>query len=251
MRKQAGMTVLAGLFDALRRYRKEQGRLMLWYIVEFLADGRLVRIGGPEQAQYIPLIHDPGLVEYDIIVDDTPSSPNVKEQAWDVLVQLMPLLSKMPVPPQVYLELLKYSPLPSTAVAKIEQIVTQQGSPQQQNPMMQARAQMDQARAQLYGAQAQKIAHDVQMGTAQQQAENARTQVDAARAAMEAEETKARIENLRASAMANLAKAGTAQDGVMVDRYLAELEMLDRVVGWHQNAQQMAMPPQSPQGAPA
>src|SRR5206468_422548 len=32
MRKQAGMTVLASLFNSLRRYRKEQGRLMLWYI---------------------------------------------------------------------------------------------------------------------------------------------------------------------------------------------------------------------------
>src|SRR6185312_14295444 len=79
-RKQAGMTVLAGLFDALRRYRKDQGRLLLWYIQSFLSDGRLVRIGGQEQARYVPLVRQPGLVEYDVIVDDTPNSPNLKER---------------------------------------------------------------------------------------------------------------------------------------------------------------------------
>ena len=41
-RKQAGMTILAGLFDLLREYRKDQGQLMLYYITNFLSDGRLI-----------------------------------------------------------------------------------------------------------------------------------------------------------------------------------------------------------------
>jgi hypothetical protein len=92
MRKQAGMTVLASMFNSLRRYRKEQGRLMLYFITNFLSDGRLVRIGGVENAQYIPLVREPGTIEYDVIVDEMPSSPNMKEQVWGTLTQMFPFM---------------------------------------------------------------------------------------------------------------------------------------------------------------
>jgi hypothetical protein len=234
-RKQAGMTVLAGLFDALRRYRKEQGRLLLWYITNFLADGRLIRIGGPEQAQYVPLIHDPQLVEYDVIVDDTPTSPNMKERAWATLMQIMPFLSRMPVPPQIYLELLKYSPLPETVTAKMTALMSQQ--PQQPNPAMlaaQGRAAVDQARSKLLDAQAQKTQMDATIGSHQAQAENARTQLEMVRTALDGEKMKAQIESLRAGALANLAKAGATQHDAQTDRFLAVLDMLDTLVGWQQ-----------------
>jgi hypothetical protein len=249
-RKQAGMTVLAGLFDALRRYRKEQGRLMLWYITEFLADGRLIRIGGPEEAQYVPLVHDQNTVEYDVIVDDTPTSPNMKERAWATLMQIMPMLRGMPIPPQVYLEFLKYSPIPETLTAKIQQIIASQ--PPQPNPQLviaQGRTQVDQARSQLMGAQAQKIQADITQGSKQNQAEDLRTQLDATKAAMDAEEVKAKIENLRAAALANLAKAGATHRDSQTDQSLAVLDMLDHLVDWHQTQQQIDNPPQmaSPQ----
>jgi len=59
-RRQAGMNVLAGLFNAKRRYHKDQGRLLLWMMQEYIADGRLIRIGGDEQRQYVPFVHEPG-----------------------------------------------------------------------------------------------------------------------------------------------------------------------------------------------
>lgn len=245
-RKQAGMTVLASLFDALRRYRKDQGRLMLWYITTFLADGRLIRIGGPENAQYVPLVHDAGLVEYDVIVDDTPTSPNLKERTWATLMQLMPFLSRVPIPPQVWLEILKYSPLPATVTAKIETVVKQQ--PQQPNPALlaaQGRAAVDQSRAKLLTAQAAKTATDAAIGTAQARAEDARTAVEARRTALEGEETRARIENLRSQAMANLAKAGATHTGAQTDQFLAILDALDSVVDWHS---QIAQPQPAPDG---
>ncbi len=42
-RKQSAMTILQPLFDSLRRYRKEQGRLLLYLIENYLSDGRLIR----------------------------------------------------------------------------------------------------------------------------------------------------------------------------------------------------------------
>ena len=250
MRKQAGMTVLAGLFDALRRYRKDQGRLMLWYITNFLSDGRLIKIGGQEEAQYVPLIHQSGLVEYDVVVDDTPTSPNLKERAWSVLTQMMPFMSRMPIPPQVYLELLKYSPLPETVVAKIESIIQQQQQqpppPSPQMVVAQGQAQKDASQAKLYEAQAGKVQQDAAIGSAQARAENSRSQIEGVKAAVEAEEVKARIENLRATAIMNLAKAGATQAGSQTDQYLAVLEMLDTLVGWHQGQQQMDMQATAP-----
>jgi hypothetical protein len=254
LRKQAGMTVLAGLFDSLRRYRKEHGRLMLWYITNFLSDGRLIKIGGPDKARYVPLLRRPDTVEYDVIVDDTPTSPNMKEQVWAALVQMMPILSRVPIPPQMYIELLRYSPLPETLVEKLAMIAQQaqqqamQG--QQTNPMAiaaQGRAAYDQARAKLAEAQAQKVGMDAAIGSAQARAENARTQVEAARAALEAEETRAKIESLRAGALANLAKAGATQHDVRTDQFLAVLEMLDKMVSWNQPAPQPTA--QQPQAA--
>jgi hypothetical protein len=55
-RKQAGMTVLATLFDSLRRFRKYVGRICLYLIQAYLSDGRLIRITGPEGARSIPLL---------------------------------------------------------------------------------------------------------------------------------------------------------------------------------------------------
>lgn len=255
MRKQAGMTVLAGLFDALRRYRKDQGRLMLWYITTFLSDGRLIKIGGADQARYVPLVRQPDTIEYDVIVDDTPTSPNLKEQAWGVLTQMMPFLSRMAIPPQIYLELLKYSPLPETVVTKIEEIVKSQ--PQQDQGQSQAiqaiaasEAQLNAAKARLAGAQAQKVVHDIQAGSQRVQADNAKTLLDTHQAMMQGEEIKAKIEALRAGALLDLAKAGATQQGAQTDSLLAVLDLLDGVVDWHRSGQAMAMQQNAMQTAP-
>lgn len=116
-RKQAGMTILAGLFDALRRYRKRQGRILLWYIVERLSDGRLIRIVGEAGAQYVPLIRQAGTAAYDVIVDDSPTSPNQKEKVWATLLQLMPMLSRT-LGPEDWSILAEFSPLPASLVER-------------------------------------------------------------------------------------------------------------------------------------
>jgi len=249
MRKQAGMTVLASLFDALRRYRKDQGRLMLWYITNFLSDGRLIRIGGPSQARYVPLVKQDGVAEYDVIVDDTPTSPNMKERAWGTLMQMMPFLSGMEIPPQIYLELLKYSPLPETIISKIREIADQNQGQQKENPietMAKAKAQESQARVQLIGAQAQKAQADAAIAGQKMQMEAGKLQTAMQKGGLEAQEISARIENLRAAALANMAKAGAVQQDAQTNRMLAVLDMLDGVVNWNQNDARMRNDVKSP-----
>lgn len=142
-RKQSAMTVLASLFDGLRRYRKEQGRTLAKFIQEYLSDGRLVRIvGGDGTERYVPLVRDPQAMQYDVIVDEAPTSLNQKEKTFGVLMQMLPNLAQMGIP--FAPELLEYSPLPSAMVEKWTQIIRSQ--PQMDPRMIQ---QLQQANAQL------------------------------------------------------------------------------------------------------
>lgn len=102
-RKQSAMTILAPLFDSQRRYRKASGRLTLYFIRAFLSDGRLIRIVGEGDAQYVPLTKREGFAEYDVIVDQSPTAPNQKEAAFASIMQMLPGLMKMgiPIPPEV------------------------------------------------------------------------------------------------------------------------------------------------------
>lgn len=140
-RKQAGMTILSTLFDSLRRYRKLQGRLLADFIKNYISDGRLIRIVGNDGTErFIPLLRQDDTVQYDVIVDEAPTSHNVKERVFGMMMQMLPTLAKMgmPVPP----ELVDYMPLPSSLTEKWKAQITKA----QQDPM---RQQMQQAQAQL------------------------------------------------------------------------------------------------------
>lgn len=140
-RKQAGLTILATLFDSLRRYRKDQGRLMLHFIQEYISDGRLIRITGQNgNPQYVPLTRQPDTVKYDVVVDDAPNSPNQKERTWSILTQMLPIISKLPVPGEMWSEIIAYSPLPDSFIQKARKIISQP-PPQQQDPAVMAEMQ--------------------------------------------------------------------------------------------------------------
>lgn len=127
MRKQAGITVLATFFDSLRRYRKTDGRVLAYFIREYIADGRLVRILGPDGARYVPLIKDKVSFEYDVIVDDSPTSPNSKERTFMIMNQIAPMLMQagIPIPP----EILDYAPLPEDFIQKWKQLINSGNQP--------------------------------------------------------------------------------------------------------------------------
>lgn len=134
-RKRAGITILARLFDSLRAFRKDMGKLMLFYIQNYISDGRLVKVVGEEGAQYVPLVRDAAAGSYDIIVDEAPVSPNQKDKVFGTLMQLAPGLSKMGITPPV--ATLDYLPLPSSLIDKWkQQIEESKNQPPPPDPRM-------------------------------------------------------------------------------------------------------------------
>jgi hypothetical protein len=131
-RLQAGLNLLSYLFDGLRRYRKQQGVVLMVMIREYIPPGRLIKVEGQEGAQYVPLAFDPAIDKYDIVVDEAPTAPNVKTQTWESFIALAPHLPPTFFTPQFLLPLLQYSPFPSGLVQQWQKMTSQPPSPQQQ-----------------------------------------------------------------------------------------------------------------------
>lgn len=132
-RKQAAMTTLAVLFDALRQYRKQQGMVLLFYMTEYLADGRLIRISDEQGARYEPLTVDDDVRKYDVIVDDAPASPNNKERVWEIITHLMPVLKDAGLPKQLWGEIIQYAPFPAALIEKFKEYAEK---PDEPDPMV-------------------------------------------------------------------------------------------------------------------
>lgn len=162
-RRQSGLNMLAYLFDGLRRYRKEQGRLLLKMIRQYIPQGRLIRVAGPEGIQYVPLVYDDASLEYDVIVDEAPTAPNVKQRTWEAFTLLATQVPQL-ITPQAALIALDYSPFPQAMVQKLKQqtapigpVPTPQPAP---NPLLQAQTAELLASAQLKDAQARHLQHE-------------------------------------------------------------------------------------------
>ncbi|MGO9059630.1 MAG: hypothetical protein ACLQU2_19950 [Candidatus Binataceae bacterium] len=117
-RQIQGMTINAGYFSALTRYLREEARLVFEFIRNFVADGRLIRLGGPFNARAIPLLHEHLPVDYDLVIDEPAKSPNAKEVFWEKMAPIIPMLIKA----NAFLpEILDYSPFPASIAAKLKQ----------------------------------------------------------------------------------------------------------------------------------
>lgn len=127
-RKQSAMAIIAWAFDAMRRYYRSMGRQMASYVIDYMPEGTLVLINGEGGRQYVPLLKNKLAKIFDVIVDEAPTSTNMKERVWAVLEQLIPqcLQAGLKIPQ----EILDYSPLPTDLVEKWKQ--TLKPDPQQQ-----------------------------------------------------------------------------------------------------------------------
>lgn len=150
-RKNAGVTIITKFFDSLRRFRKEQGRALAEFIRVYISDGRLIRIDQVNGSKYAELLKDKLTMQYDIIVDDAPSSANMKEKVYQILLQMLPMAMQagIPIPP----EILDYSPLPSALVEKWTALIAQQKN----DPQVQQKANiaLQQGQAEVQRVQAE------------------------------------------------------------------------------------------------
>lgn len=160
-RKQAAMAILAWVFDAMRLYYKRSGKLMLSMIREYLPEGMLIRISGQQGTKYVRLMKDRLVGKYDLIVDEAPTSVNMRERVWVILQQIIPMALQVGLPvPQ---EVLDYAPIPADLAQKWKQKLqptAEQQAEQQQAKQMQQRGAMatiakDESTAQLNQAKAQ------------------------------------------------------------------------------------------------
>ena len=141
-RKKSAFVILAGFFDSLRLYRKEEGRLLAHFVKEYMNDGRIIRITTDQGEKPIPLQLTEDAIDYDVVVDSAPDSPNLKAEVWTDMKEMIPQFMKagMPIPPSIF----KYSPLP-VEVAN-EFMAAQQGKlpPKAQQAMNQMKQQLQQ-----------------------------------------------------------------------------------------------------------
>lgn len=144
-RKRTTITILADFFDALRRYRKEEGRVLADFIISYISDGRLIRIAGQGLGKYVPLVRQDMDFKYDLVVDDTPTSPNAKERVFSMLVSIIPMLieSGIPIPQQI----LNYAPLPAALIRDWQELIEAQSQDNSEQVKEEVRMQLAQLEA--------------------------------------------------------------------------------------------------------
>ena len=187
-RKQSAMAIIAWAFDGMRRYYREAGRLMAALVRDYMADGRLIRIVGEEGQQYVPLVRDRLVGQYDVIVDEAPTSPNMQERTWAILQMFIPqaLQAGFSVPPDV----IDYAPIPADLAQKWKAAM--------QDPQ---KAQMAQAQFQLA----------MRQGTATAVKDETAAQLNVAKTQETAVTIPPDIQLIVAQTIKTLAEAGRAQ----------------------------------------
>ena len=184
-RIRQGMITLAVFFDSLRRYRKEQGRVLLHFINLYIPDGEMVRVVGEDR--FVQFTRDGSAKKYDIIVDQAPTSPNYKQEVWASLQNVLPAMMRagMPVPPDV----IDFLPLPQSVITRMKKFMAEASQPSPEQQEMQKIA-LDQAKADVRKTVTEAIENMAQAQSNIDGRENDRnqTQIDAMRAIVEAVE---------------------------------------------------------------
>lgn len=157
-----------------------------------------------QQQPYLTFFSDE-TAEYDVIVDQSSSAPNLKEATWGALQPLFPIIGDR-MGPEEFALVLEYSPLPETFLEKFKAIQDQKAQqPPPPDPAMQkiqADQQAKQAELQMRQQEAQVEFQLEQQRTEQQlQLEQTKT---AAQLELEAKKAAAQIQLEREKAAANL-----------------------------------------------
>ncbi|MFZ1154061.1 MAG: hypothetical protein WAN93_04065, partial [Solirubrobacteraceae bacterium] len=106
------------------RYRKILGRIRLYIIQTRIPDGKVIRIVGDQYTGAVRLAKSMTAGEFDVVVDDAPTSPNQKEANWAIIQPLLAVFKdQLMAQPDVLAMVLSYSPLPSQLVSAIKKVI--------------------------------------------------------------------------------------------------------------------------------
>jgi len=124
--KESNLVTISQPFDALRLYKKVQGRLVLGFIAEYVQENQLVRLLGPEEAEFIPALKSGELQDqYEVIAEEAPASKSKQMEVFSKIMEtsFMPQLLEagVPIPPAIA----KFFPFPADINAEFEGVLIQ------------------------------------------------------------------------------------------------------------------------------
>ena len=144
-RKQSALAIVAKYVAAMTKLREEEGYLIIEFMRTYMMPDQLIKIDSANINRFdtVEAIFNND-IEYEMLVDEAPTSVNYKEKAWAGIAQVLPILLRtgVPIPP----ELTDYAPIPTSLSQKWKQLIIQR---QQQEEQMRA------LQAQLAGAAGQ------------------------------------------------------------------------------------------------
>lgn len=173
-RKQSAMTMIQWAFDSLKLYYDTHGRQLASYVRDYISDGRLIRIKSGDTQKYIPLIREQMTYDFDVIVDESPTSANQKEKTFAVMMELLPIMAQsgQGIPPEFW----EHSPLPSELAEKLAK--SMRPDPQQVQAQQQKQQQIEalafaEQRAKVEKLQSESKENEADVILKQQQARKA------------------------------------------------------------------------------
>jgi hypothetical protein len=158
-----GLTTLATYFDAKYNYLQYQARLYT-DCVRILADnseGRLVKnIIGKSDEKYMPLTKNRIAAQYDIIVDEMPTTPDENMETFQKLMELQGQLMNRPNPVDIMPLVMQFAPLKPDVLDQVMAMM-QPPPPPEPDPLnqaiLQSEVQYKMSSAEKLSAEAQSI----------------------------------------------------------------------------------------------
>lgn len=151
------LTTLAVYFDARSTYMYDDGMLnidSLRILIEN-AEGRLIRdVIGEANAEYIPLLKSGMAKEYDVIIEQTPATPDENNETFMKLLDLQKAMPDKNILPIA----MKFAPLPESVMKELEEVM-KPAPPPPPDPLNQA---LLDSQAKLQYAEASKLQADAQ-----------------------------------------------------------------------------------------
>lgn len=134
-RKQAAYGILGPYFDGFRRYIRNWGVLFLGQMRAYLPKSMLVRIVEEGAQRYVDLAYTMEAEEYDVVVDEAPTTPNQKAKVAAVLLPVMQQLVEGEIlGPEDVGVALEYLDLPAPLVTKLQESIKKRQEAQQPDP---------------------------------------------------------------------------------------------------------------------